>query len=116
MREMIFLGRDNTLDWQLQADGSAVDLASVTRMTAELSGTNGSATVDSDDDGNGQGNPFYWTGGVPESDEANLFLSLGGPLETAGLTSGYYNLRLTIYDPDHADGLVWLSSEPVQVD
>ncbi len=31
-REMIFLGRDNTLDWQLQADGVAVDLSSVTRM------------------------------------------------------------------------------------
>ncbi len=114
-REMIFLGKNNSIDWQLQADGVAVDLDSVTRMTAEISDGTTSATIDSDTDGNGEGNSFYWTSGTPETGEANLYLSLGQALESAGLAAGFYRLRLTVYDPDHPDGLVWLSSEPVQV-
>ncbi len=114
-REMIYLGRNNIIDWQLQADGAAVDLASVTRMTAEISDGTTSATIDSDTDGNGEGNSFYWTSGTPEPTEANLYLSLGLALESSGLTAGFYRLRLTVYDPDHPDGLVWLASEPIQI-
>lgn len=105
-REIIYLGRDNTIDWQLQADGVAVDLSSVTRMTLQI----GAVTLDSADDGNGLGNPFYWTSGVPASGVANLFLTLGG----AELTAGFANARLTIYDPDHPNGLVW-TQEPVNI-
>ena len=111
-REIIYLARSNTIDLQLQADGEAVDLASVTRMTLELDGQ----TLDSADLGdNGEGNAFYWTGGVPATGVANLFLSLGSAASDGGLTTGNHNIRLTVYDPDHADGLVWLGSEPVTV-
>jgi hypothetical protein len=115
-REMIYLGKDNTIDWQLQADGAAVDLASVTRMTVELSDGTTTTTLDSAElDGNGEGNAFYWIGGEVESTEANLFLGLGDAAENEGLATGFHRLRLTVYDPDHADGVVWISSEPVQV-
>jgi hypothetical protein len=115
-REMIYLGKDNTIDWQLQADGAAQDLVSVTRMTVELSDGTSTTTLDSDDlGGNGEGNAFYWVGGEVESTEANLFLSLGDAAEDAELSAGFYRLRLTVYDPDHTDGLVWISSEPVQL-
>lgn len=110
-RELIYLGKGNTIDWQLQADGAAVDLASVTRITAEVAGT----TIDSaETGGNAQGNPFYWTSGTPASGVANLYLMLGAALETAEATPENYNLRLTVYDPDHPTGLVWCQ-EPVQI-
>jgi hypothetical protein len=108
---MIFLGRGNTIDWQLQADGAAVDLASVTRMVLQLDGQ----TLDSDTQGNGQGNTFYWTSGTPGSGEPNLYLRPGPAAETAGVSTGNHNLRLIVYDPDHPEGLVWISSEPVTV-
>jgi len=98
-REIVYLGRDNTIDWQLQADSVAVDLASVTRMVLQI----GDVTIDSDTDGMGEGNPFYWTGGVPTEGVANLFLTLGG----AELASGIQDAKLIVYDPDHAAGLVW---------
>lgn len=111
-RELIYLGKGNTIDWQLQADGVAVDLASVTRMVAEVAGV----TIDSaDTGGNSQGNPFYWTSGVPSAGVANLFLTLGEKLAADSTAAGTYRLRLTIYDPDHSNGLVWVSTERVKI-
>ena len=110
-REIIYLGHNNTIDWQLQADGVAIDLAAVTRMTLEID----SQTLDSATDGNGSGNPFYWTTGVPATGVANLFLTLGSAAETAGVSTGNHTVALTVYDPSHPDGLVWVGSEPVTV-
>ena len=110
-REMIFLGRSNTIDWQLQADGEAVDLSSVTRMVLKIDGQ----TLDSDTAGNGEGNTFYWTSGTPASGVPNLYLRLGPAADSAGVTAGNQNMRLIVYDPDNTDGITWLSSEPVTV-
>ena len=110
-REIIYLGRSNTIDWQLQADGAAVDLSSVTRMTLEIGGE----VLDSATQGNGQGNTFYWTSGIPATGVPNLYLALGPAAENAGIAAGNYNACLVTYDPDNLDGIVWLGSEPVTV-
>ena len=71
-------------------------------------------TIDSDTDGNSEGNPFYWTTGTPDTGVANLILMLGIILETEGAAADHYNLRLTVYAPDYTDGFVW-TQEPVQI-
>lgn len=111
-REIIYLGHDNRIDWQLRADGEAVDLEAVTRMVIEID----TKILDSANlGGNGHGNAFYWTTGIPADGVANLFLSLGAAASAAGVSTGNHNVRLTVYDPDHVAGLVWLGNEPITV-
>jgi len=112
IREAIFLGRSNTIDWQLQAEKVAVDLDSATRMVVTIDGVDlDSATLG----GNAVGNAFHWTPGVPAEGVANLFLKLGPAAEAAGITAGRHFLQLTVYDPDNPDGLVWVSGEEVLI-
>ena len=109
--ENIFLGNDNTIDWQLQADGVALNLSSVTRMTAEVAG----CTLDSNTDGNAVGNTFYWIGGIPAANEPNVYLKLGPALNAAGAAKGTYSLRLRIFDPDNQDGIVVVDNASVRI-
>lgn len=72
--------------------------------------TVGSITFDSDDFGGGSTatNPFYWTTGVPEEGEANIFLRLGNIFEDAGIAAGTYrNCRFTVYDAINTNGILW---------
>jgi len=91
MREIVYLNRDNVIDLQLQADGSAVDLTPVTRMTLTLDGT---TTIDS------QTSPgaFDWSGG-----NGVVVLALGG--ESIG--PGRYAAELAVYDAVNTQGIVW---------
>jgi len=89
--EIVYLGHDNTIDLLLKADGSAVDLSAVTRMTLEVDSTVIDSAVSTD--------AFDWDTGVT----GKLILALGGE----SITAGAYKATLTVYDPDNADGLVW---------
>lgn len=112
IREAIYLGRTNTIDWQLQAEGVAVDLLSVTRMTVTIGGvTLDSATLG----GNGLGNAFYWTPNIPAEGVANLFLKLGVAASAASIPVGRQFMRLTVYDPDNPEGLVWIANEEILI-
>ena len=111
-RKLIYLGKGNTLDYQPRANGAAVDLSGVTRMTAEIDGKILDSAVLG---GNINGNAFYWTSGVPAPNEANLFLRLGVAVASAGITAGWYFMQITVYDSTHVNGLVWLDSERVEV-
>ncbi len=112
IREAIYLGRSNTIDWQLQADKEAVNLSSVTRVVATIAG------IELDSDllgGNGDGNAFHWTSGVPAEGVANLFLRLGVAAAAANVPLGRQTLRLVVYDPDNTNGVVWVDGEEVFV-
>ena len=91
--EHVYLGHDNTIDLLLTADGAAVDLGAVTRMTLELDAT---TTLDSDT----SPDAFDWDTGTT----GKLILALGGEAIDAGT---YERCTLTVYAPDNAGGIVW---------
>ena len=92
--EHVYLGHDNTIDLLLTADGAAVDLSAVTRMTLEL---DAETIIDSDPEESPDA--FDWDTGTT----GKLVLALGG--ET--IEAGTYRTTLTVYDPTNADGIVW---------
>ena len=89
--EIVYLDRDNTIDLLLKADGSAQDLAAVTRMTFEYDST----IIDSDT----SPEVFDWDTGVT----GKLVLALGAE----SIPKGDYTAKLTVYDPDNDDGIFW---------
>ena len=89
--ERTYAGHDNTIDLLLKADGSAVDLSSVTRMTLEVAGS----TIDSEV----SGSAFDWDTGTT----GKVILTLGAE----SLTEGTWQATLTVYDPDNENGIVW---------
>lgn len=89
--EKVYLGRDNTVDLLLMADGAAVDLSSVTRMTLDIGGT----VVDSET----SPAAFDWDTGTT----GKVILALGD----VELSEGGYKTILTVYDPSNPDGIVW---------
>ena len=91
--EHVYLGHDNTIDLLLKADGAAVDLSAVTRMTLELDAT---TTIDSAT----SPEAFDWDTGTT----GKLVLALGGETISAGI---YEKCKLTVYDPDNAGGIMW---------
>jgi len=92
--EIIHLGRDNSIDLQLLADGAPVGLDAVTRMTLAL----GDSIIDSADTGQGAGQPFDWSSGG-----GKVTLMLGGQ----AILPGHYSAELVVFDHYHVNGLVW---------
>lgn len=88
--ERVYLDRDNTIDLVLMADGVAADLAAVTRVTLSFG--------DTDVDSATAAGVFDWSGG-----SGLLTLQLGGQ----EIAVGRYDARLVVYDPTHANGIVW---------
>ena len=88
--ERVYLGRDNSIDVVLTANGAPVDLSSVTRMLIEF----GSKAVDSQT----ASGVFDWSsgGGV-------VIIRLGGQ----EIAAGEYSARLVVYDPTNTHGIVW---------
>jgi len=89
--EVCYIGHDNTIDLLLKADGAAVDLSSVTRMTLEVDST----TIDSET----SPDAFDWDTGTT----GKVILALGDE----ELTAGRHTATLVVYDPTNADGIVW---------
>ncbi len=92
VREVVFLGRDNTIDLELRADGVAADLAAVTRMTLSVGGV----TVDSDV----ASSAFDWLEG-----DGKLILALGDQSLPSRVQR---DCRLVVYDPTNTEGIVWV--------
>ena len=105
IRETVYLGHDNTLDWRLTETGDAIDMSSVTSVELIVNGI----TFNSDSyGGNTSTGPFYWTTGIPADGAANLFLRLGPLFETAEIPAGTYrSCRLILYDVININGLLW---------
>jgi len=92
IKEIVYIGRDNSIDLQLISDGVAVDLAGVTKM--HLKAADGAFLVDS------AVTPqcFDWTAG-----DGTVIISLGDqdipPLS--------YTCYLIVFDVVNTDGVVW---------
>jgi len=98
---LVYLGRDNVIDLVLLADDEPVALSPVTRVVLSLDETK---IVDSNTVGLGSGLPFEIRAGTYGDETVDLLrLRLGGQT----ITTGRYQARLTLYDPDHPNGLVW---------
>lgn len=103
-------GRSDVVDLQLGTDQDGpVDIGSVSRMVLYV----GESTIDSDETGKTEGDPFYWTSGIPGTDEPNLFLKFG--LLDPAITPGQYDAELVTYDPDNPEGIPWEYNIPVIV-
>lgn len=92
--EVVYSGRDNTIDLELRADGAPVDeLTAVTRMVIYLHADGNVITLDS----NASPGAFMWGA------SAIAKFALGGE----GVAPGYYFARLVVYDPDNINGIEW---------
>lgn len=92
--EFIYLGHDNPINKILKADGVAIALTSVTRMTL----TFGAKLIDSD---NGDADPIRWIKPGYATGEFRMFLGA----ET--ISPGPYQVPLIVYDPTNPNGIFW---------
>ena len=87
---VIWLGRNNALELQLQDVGKAINHTSITRVQVDLGG---GTVIDSNTS----------AGLFDLSNADRLVLKFGG----SSITPGQYRARIIIFDPSHPDGLVW---------
>ena len=97
--EYIWLGRDNEIDLQMNADDSPMDLSGLTKM--ELVFDDGTI-IDSDI----SPTAFDWSVG-----SGTVKLVLG----RESIDSGYYMMTVIIYDATYTNGLIW-GRVPVIID
>ena len=90
-REILWLGRDNTIDVQLKADGAAQDLSGATHMALVFSGSTISSV--------GRSTWFDWTSGST----GVIKFKLGG----ATISAGIYDAELIVYDTTNENGIHW---------
>jgi len=99
-REIIYRGRNNSIDLLLKSDGSAHDLSGVTH--AEVTFGSG-VTL------NSGASPWFFSGVT--STTGQLVLKFG----TAGLTAGIYDSKVIIYDTSNTSGVMW-GKVPIKVE
>jgi hypothetical protein len=92
--EFVYLGHDNSIDLILKADGTAVNLSSVTRMTLTL----GATLIDSD---NGDTDPIRWAKDGYVTGEVRFYLG------DQSIAAGNYQAALIVYDAVNDDGIAW---------
>lgn len=93
--EVVYLGRDNSIDLLLKTDGEVQSLSSITSM--KLIFVNGSTITSTnlDDD------PIRWGKSGYIEGEVRLFLG------EEDLAAGKYNTELVLYDPSNLNGVSW---------
>lgn len=98
--EQVFLERGNTIELLPIADGELIDMSGVERITVEI----GDTVIDSEDKPQ-----VVYLAQVQKEYKGRLqtlwvlFLKLGHE----DLAVGSYTARITFFDTDHLDGLVW---------
>ena len=93
--EYVYLGRDNTIDLLLKADGTATDLASVTKITASFNNVLISST-------DNEAGLITWD--VDGYDTGEIRIAVGG--ET--IPGGKYNkVPIIVYDATNTTGVHW---------
>ncbi|MBW8001767.1 MAG: hypothetical protein FVQ80_07055 [Planctomycetes bacterium] len=102
-RELVWLGRDNTIDLLLKSDGSAYDLSSATTIAMVFSGV----TINSD----AQPSWFDWTTSSLTTGQVNVSLGTAG----TSIPSGFvYDAKLIVYTSSNTRGIIW-GTVPVSV-
>lgn len=105
--ELLFVGRDNSVDLQLWASGtgttesSAVSLAAVTQIKLRV----GDVVINSTDSAAGQ---IRWNQAGYKTGEIRIFAS-------TSLSTGSFNSALVVYDPTNTSGVVWDDDLPLRV-
>ena len=92
--EVVYLGHDNTIDLRLDADGTAQDLSSVTKITA----TFGDTLVESENASSGS---IMWSGDGFVTGEIRLDVG------AESIDAGNYHVPIIVYDPTNTTGVVW---------
>jgi len=97
VREVAYLGRDNTISIKLLDNNVPVDLTGVNRVILKL----GNAVVDS----NATAGVFDWNS---SGTDGVLKINLGKTnLPPSNVTVGRYYATLVVYDSLNDDGVVW---------
>jgi hypothetical protein len=94
--ENVYLGHDNEIALILKNDSTAVDLASINRITIKMGQTLISST-------NGNSDPILWNQSSYVTGEVHIKI---GEL-TSILEEGLYNAPITVYDAISTAGIVW---------
>ena len=92
--EIVYLGHDNVMKYQLLASSSAASLTSITGMTLTFGSTliaNSSASTGA----------ITWAGSGYITGEIRLRLG------DQAITAGTYNAPLVVYDAANSTGIVW---------
>jgi len=95
LTEIFYIGHDNTIDLLLKANGSAVDLSSVTKMELEIKDIVTISTAS-------YPGVIKWAGGLETGRIAIDLNEYNGNLPV-----GRYVTRLIVYSPAHPRGIVW---------
>jgi hypothetical protein len=103
--ELIWLGRDNTIDLVLYSNASAVDLTAVTEIRLALKNT--TVVIASTDNTTGI---IRW--GSTSWDTGEIRIVAGG---STLLTPGRYTATLVVFDPSNSSGVVWDNNIPIRV-
>ena len=103
-KEIIHIGRSNSIDFVLYADSTMADLSAVTEMRLRV----GDVIVTSTDSTAGY---IRWSGSGYGTGEVRIFAG-----DTAiGLSTGFFDAALVVYDPTNTDGVVWDDNIPIRV-
>ena len=103
--ELIWLGRDNSIDLVLYSNSSAVDLTASNEM--RLSFKNSTVIITSTDNAAGL---IRW--GSTSWDTGEIRIMAGG---SSVLIPGRYTATLVVFDPSNTDGVVWDNDIPIRV-
>ena len=102
-REVVWFGRDNTIDLLLKSDGSAYDLSSATTIAMVFSGV----TITSDV----QPSWFDWTTSSLTTGQVNISLGTAGASIPSGVV---YQAELIVYTSTSTSGVLW-GTVPIKV-
>jgi len=95
-REIVYLGRDNSVDLLLKEDGVAYNLSGFTDMTLVV----GSVEITSD---NGSTSSIRWSKDGYDTGEVRLYIG-----NESSLVAGKFCCPLVVYDEStYTNGLVW---------
>lgn len=105
--EVLYIGRDNSIDLQLWASGtgttesSAVNLAAVTEIKLRLGGL----LINSTDSAAGV---IRWNQAGYKTGEIRIFAS-------TALSTGAFTAALAVIDPTNSTGIVWDDDIPLRI-
>lgn len=108
--EVVYLGHNNTIDLQLKASSTAVNLASVSKITL----TFGDTLVENSSASSGA---ITWAGASYSTGEVRIkvgSLMSSSSASTYLLSPGHYDATLVVYDASHSSGLIW-AKVPIHV-
>jgi hypothetical protein len=101
--EVVWIGHDNSIDLKLYSNSTAVELASVTKITLSL----GTVAVSSSDAASGS---IRWNQSGYDVGEIRIMAG-----SNTALSTGRYDAALIVYDPANTLGVVWDNSIPIRV-